>query len=168
MLRERVGSPVSIASMARDLQVSPTTLAKYVDILEALYVVFPVRPYHRNIARAILKEPKIYFFDTGLVAGGDGPRLENACATMLLKHVHYMQDVEGRKLSLHYIRDKEQREIDFVVCENGAPIGLAECKVADPGVSPFFATLAARFPRAGAVQLVRDLRQPEQRGRIAV
>jgi len=51
MLRERVGSPVTLASIARDLQVSSTTLAKYLDILEALYVVFTVRPYHRSIAR---------------------------------------------------------------------------------------------------------------------
>lgn len=168
LLRERVGSPVSLASLARDLQVSPTTLVKYLEILEALYVVFAVRPYHRNIARAILKEPKIYFFDNGLVSGGDGARFENACATMLLKHVHYLHDVEGRAMTLHYIRDKQAHEIDFVVCENGVPIGLAECKLSDPAVTPYLARLADRFPQAGAVQLVRDLRQPEQRGRVAV
>jgi predicted AAA+ superfamily ATPase len=63
MLRERVGSPLSLASIARDLQVSPTTLAKYLDILEALYVVFTVRPYRNTPARS--PEPKVYFFDTG-------------------------------------------------------------------------------------------------------
>jgi len=58
MLRERVGSPLSLASIARDLQVSPTSVAKYLDILEALYIVLSVRPYHRNIARAILNGKK--------------------------------------------------------------------------------------------------------------
>ena len=54
--------------------------------------MFTVRPYHhRNIARAILKAPKVYFFDSGLVKGDSGARLENACAAMLLKHVHYRQ-----------------------------------------------------------------------------
>ena len=75
MLRARVGSPLSLASLARDLQVSPTTLGKYLEILEALHIAFTVRPFHRNIARALLKEPKVYFFDTGLVepgAGGEG------------------------------------------------------------------------------------------------
>ena len=168
MLRERVGSPLSLASLARDLQVSPTTLGKYLDILEALYIVFVVRPFHGNMARAILKEPKVYFFDTGLVRAGEGARFENACATMLLKHVHYLQDVAGRRVSLHYVRDKEGREVDFTVCENGKPLGFAECKFAAPAVTPFLATLAERYPAAGAVQLVRELRQPEQRGRVAV
>jgi len=59
LLRERVGSPLSIASLVRDLQVAPNTVSKYLDILEALYVIFLVRPYHRNVARAILKEPKV-------------------------------------------------------------------------------------------------------------
>lgn len=49
-------------------------------------VVFTVRPYHHNIARAILKEPRVYFFDTGLVVGDEGAGFENACAAMLLKH----------------------------------------------------------------------------------
>lgn len=168
LLRERVGSPVSLASLARDLQVSPTTLAKYLDILEALYVVFAVRPFHGNIARAILKEPKVYFFDTGLVAGGDGVRFENACAAMLLKHVHYLQDVAGRRISLHYVRDKEGREVDFALCENGKALGFAECKLADSAIAPYLAALADRFPDAGAVQLVHELRQPEQRGRVVI
>jgi hypothetical protein len=167
LLRERVGSPLSLASLARDLQISPTTAAKFLDILEALYIVFAVRPYHSNIARAILKEPKVYFLDAALV-DGEGPRFENACAAMLLKHVHYLQDVAGRRVSLHYVRDKDGREVDFVVCDDGVPIGLAECKVGAAAVNPYLAALAERLPGAGAVQLVRDLRQPEQRGRVAV
>lgn len=168
MLRERVGAPLSLASLARDLQISPTTLARYLDILEALYVVFVVRPYSRNIARALLKEPKVYFFDNALVGGGEGARFENACAAMLLKHVHYLQDVAGRRLALNYVRDKEGREVDFVVSEGDEPIGFAECKLADARISPYLAALSERFPAAGAVQLVRDLRQPEQRGRVAI
>ena len=73
LLRQRVGSPLSLASISRDLGVSPTTLKKYLEILEALYIVFVVRPWHDNIARAVLQTPKVYFFDTGLVEGDDGP-----------------------------------------------------------------------------------------------
>lgn len=171
MLRARVGSPLSLASLARDLQVSPTTLGKYLEILEALHIVFTVRPFHRNIARALLKEPKVYFFDTGLVesgAGGEGARFENACAAMLLRHAHFLQDSAGRDVTLHYVRDKEGREIDFALCEKGEPLGFAECKWAEPNVPPYLATVAERFPGAGASVLVRHLRQPEQRGRVAV
>jgi predicted AAA+ superfamily ATPase len=168
MLRGRVGSPVSLASLARDLQVSPTTLGRYLEILEALHIVFAVRPFHRNIARALLKEPKIYFFDTGLVEGDEGVRFENACATMLLRHAHFLQDAAGREIRLHYIRDKEGREIDFVLCEKEEPLGFAECKLADSTVPPFLAAVAERFPAAGTTLLVRYLRQTEQRGRITV
>ena len=86
LLRERVGSPLSLASIARDLALSPTTLKRYLDILQALFIVFTVSPWHRNVARAILQTPKVYFYDTGLVRGDEGVRLENAVATMLLKH----------------------------------------------------------------------------------
>ncbi len=168
MLRSRVGSPLSLASLARDLQISPTTLGRYLEILEALHIVFTLRPFHRNIARALLKEPKVYFFDTGLVQGDDGVRFENACAAMLLRHAHFLQDSAGRTMSLHYVRDKEGREIDFVLCENGEALGFAECKLADPALPPYLAAIAARFPAAGASLLVRHLRQPEQRGRVAV
>jgi predicted AAA+ superfamily ATPase len=171
MLRARVGSPLSLASLARDLQVSPTTLGKYLEILEALHIVFTVRPFHRNIARALLKEPKVYFFDTGLVesgTGGEGARFENACAAMLLRHAHFLQDFAGRDVTLHYVRDKEGREIDFALCEKGEPVGFAECKWAEPNIPPYLAAVAERFPNAGASLLVRHLRQPEQRGRVAV
>jgi len=168
LLRERVGSPVSLASIARDLQVSPTTLGRYLEILESLHVIFVVRPFHRNIARALLKEPKIYFYDTGLVMADAGARFENACAAMLYCHTQFLRNSTGESLSLHYIRDKEGREIDFVLCAAGQPLGFAECKLADPAVPPYLAATAERFPQAGCVLLVRHLRQPEQRGRVAV
>ncbi|MBK6908237.1 MAG: DUF4143 domain-containing protein [Rhodocyclaceae bacterium] len=148
--------------------VSPTTLGRYLDILEALVIVFTVRPLHRNVARALLKEPKVHFYDTGLVQGDEGARFENACATALLRHAHFLQDSAGRAVSLNYIRDKEGREIDFALCENDEPLGFTECKISDPTVPPFLAAVAARFPNAGASLLIRHLRQPEQRGRVQV
>lgn len=168
MLRARVGSTVSLASLARDLQISPTTLGKYLEILEALHIVFTVRPFHRNIARALLKEPKVYFFDTGLVVGDDGARFENSCATLLLRHAEFLQDSAGREVTLNYVRDKEGHEIDFVLCEDGQALGFAECQLSDTTVPPYLAATAGRFPNAGAVLLVRHLRQTEQRGRVVV
>ena len=61
LLRERVGSPLSLASMGRDLAISPNTLRKFLEILEALFIVFIVRLWHRNIARATLQAPKGLF-----------------------------------------------------------------------------------------------------------
>lgn len=168
LLRERVGSPVKISALAQMLQISPNTAARYLEILEALYVVFRVTPWHRDISRAILKESNIYFFDTGLVGADAGARLENAVAAMLLKHAHFRRDAEGKTVTLHTIRDKERHEIDFVLAEENAITGLIEVKHADTAVSPYFHRMAERLPEASAVQIVRELRQESQRGRVAV
>lgn len=168
LLRERVGSPLSIASLARDIQIAPNTVAKYLDILEALYVIFLVRPFHRNVARAILKEPKAYFFDTGYVRGDEGIKWENACATMLLKHVHFEQDVLGKPSSLNYLRTKEGIEVDFVLCEDGVTTHLIECKHADNRPAPSLIKFARLFPEAESIQLVRELRQEEYRRPVSI
>ena len=168
LLRSRVGSPLSIASLARDLHAAPNTVSKYLEILEALYVIFLVRPYHRNVARAILKEPKIYFFDTGYVLGDEGIKWENACAAMLLKHTDYEQDILGKESSLHYLRTKDGAEVDFVLCEAGDPAFLIECKHADNRPSPALIKFAELFPQAQTIQLVRELRQEEYRRPVSI
>lgn len=168
LLRERVGSPLSIASLARDIQIAPNTVAKYLDILEALYVIFLVRPFHHNVARAILKEPKVYFFDTGYVRGDDGVKWENACATMLLKHVNFEQDTLGRQSSLAYLRTKEGAEVDFVLCDEGVPTHLIECKHADNRPAPALIKFAGLFTEAKSIQLVRELRQEEYRRPVSI
>jgi len=168
LLRERVGSPLSLASIARDLAVSPTTLKRYLDILQALFVVFVVTPWHHNIARSLLQSPKVYFFDAGVVRGDDGARFENAVAGMLLKHAQYRQDALGRPVQLHYVRTKDGSEVDFALAEEQQLTHLIECKWADASPHRALRRFAAEFPKAEAVQLVRQLRQPEWRDGLHV
>jgi len=168
LLRGRVGSPLSIASLARDLQTAPNTVTKYLELLEALYIIFLVRPYHRNVARAILKEPKVYFFDTGYVLGDEGVKWENACATMLLKHIHFEQDTLGKESGLHYLRTKDGAEIDFVLSENDTPTHLIECKHTDNSPTSTLVKFAEQFSEAQAIQLVRELRQEEYRRPVSI
>jgi predicted AAA+ superfamily ATPase len=168
MLRERVGSPLSLASIARDLAVSPVTLRRYLDILQALFIVFTVQPWHRNIARSLLQAPKVYFFDTGLVRGDAGLRLENAVAGMLLKQQHFLIDARGQDAGLHYIRTKDGAEVDFALSRDGALTHLIECKLADAAPHRALLNFAERFAQAEAVQLVQQLRQEEQRGRVRI
>ncbi|MEB3259567.1 MAG: ATP-binding protein [Cyanobacteriota bacterium] len=168
LLRERVGSPLSLASLARDLAVSPTTLRRYLAILEALVVVIVVPPWHRNIARALLQAPKVYFTDTGLVKGDDGVRLENAVAVMLRKQVHFRGDTRGHAMGLHYIRTKDGAEVDFCLSQEGELTTLVECKLADTSPHRALARFAAQFPEAVAVQLVREASQLEVRGALTI
>ncbi|MCK5783576.1 MAG: ATP-binding protein, partial [Desulfobacterales bacterium] len=106
LLRSRVGSPVSYKSIAEDIQIAPNTVKKYIQILESLYIIFKVTPFSKKIARSILKEPKIYFFDTGLVKGDEGVKFENLTALSLLKHVYGMHDFKGLPYTLNYLRTK--------------------------------------------------------------
>lgn len=168
MLRARVGSPLSLASMARDLAVSPNTLKRYLDILQALFIVFAVQPWHRNVGRALLQAPKVYFFDTGLVRDDPGARLENAVAAMLLQHVHYRRDARGKETGLHYIRTKDGAEVDFALSEGGELTHLVECKYADAALHRPLVRFAEQFAATEAVQLVAELRQEEQRARVAI
>jgi len=90
LLRKRVGSPVSYTSLAQDLQCSDKTVKRWLTILENMYIIFRIGPFHRNIARSILKAPKYYFYDTGQVIGDSGIKLENLTACALLKEIHYI------------------------------------------------------------------------------
>ena len=168
MLRERVGSPIKVSALAQSLQVSPSTAARYLDILEALYIVFRVTPWHRDVSRSLLKEAKVYFSDTGLVIGDAGAKLENAVAAMLLKHCHHRQDAEGKAVALHTIRDKERHEIDFVLADGDTVTDLIEVKRADPVPSAYMHRMAQRFTSARALQVVEELRQPAQHGLVEV
>ena len=138
------------------------------DVLEALYVVIVVQPWHRNIARALLQAPKVYFIDTGLVKGNDGVRFENAVAVMLAKQAHFLGDTRGLEAGLHDIRTKDGAEVDFCLSSDGALTQLVECKLADASPHRALLRFAAQFANAEAVQIVRDARQEERRGPIAV
>ncbi len=168
LLRERVGSPLSLASMARDLALSSTTLKRYLDILQALFIVFTVQPWHHNIARAVLQSPKVYFYDTGLVRGDEGLRYENAVATMLFKHVQFNIDARGRDMGLHYVRTKDGAEVDFALSTNGALTHLVECKLGDDKPHRALQRFATEFPSTTAVQLVHSLRHAQLRERVAI
>ena len=158
MLRHRVGSPLSFASLARDIHCSPNTIKRYVEIFEALFIIFRVTPYHRNIARSLLKEPKIYFYDTGMIKGDEGIRFENLIACSLLKHLNAIEDYQGRRAELKYLRTKEKKEVDFALVVEDRPLTLVETKLADATVSPTLKYFNRKygFP---AVQVINNLRQ---------
>ncbi len=161
MLRKRVGSPLSFASLAGDLKVSPNTLRSYLEILESLHIVFTVRPFHASIARAIQKEPKIYFYDTGYVEGDEGIRLENTVAVSLRKHADFLREVRGEALGLHYVRTKDRREVDFALVRAGAVATLVEVKRSDDTPAPGLKYFARELGAVPAFQLVQVLRQPQ-------
>jgi len=159
LLRSRVGSPVSYSSLARDLEKDHKTVKSWLTLLETLYLIFPVRPWHKNIARAILKEPKYYFYDTGQVLADEGVRLENLVAAALHKELHRLEDVHGMETSLHFIRTKEKKELDFAVQVNNQLTHIFEVKLTDDTLSRNFNLLQKYYTETHRIQLVKNLRQ---------
>ena len=154
LMRSRVGSPVSYNSLAEDLQRDPKTIKRWLELLERMYVIFRVTPYHKNIARSLLKEPKYYFYDTGQVSGDAGKKLENVVACALLKELHFLEDTLGCICTLNYLRDKEGREIDFLIMINNRPVLMIEVKWAEESLSRNFAVFSKYLPHTPGVQLV--------------
>ncbi len=159
LLRHRVGSPLSYSSLARDLHCSDKTVKRWLTILENMYVLFRVPPFHKNIARAIQSASKFYFYDTGQVLGDTGVKLENAVACALLKEIQFREDCFGESRSLYYVRSKEKKEIDFCVTHDEIPTLLMEVKWKDGNVSPHFKAFEKFFPDAHKVQLTKELQR---------
>lgn len=158
LLRSRTGSPVSYQSIAEDVNVSPNTVKKYIQILESLFIIFKVTPYSKNIARSVLKTPKIYFYDTGMVKGDEGAVFENLVALCLLKHVCAQVDLEGKPASLHYIRTKDGAEVDFCLLQDNTPELMIEVKRSDARPARALINFNKRYS-IPADQLVLHLKQ---------
>lgn len=163
LLRSRVGSRTSYASLAEDLQVSAHTVKRWLGILEGLCLVFSVKPYHRNVARSLLKDPKFYLYDTGAVEGDMGARLENAVAGALLRELQLIEDTRGNRTALHYLRDKEKNEVDFLAVIDGRPVLMAEVKASDDSFAPSLFRFKRAVSGAKTVQIVHGLARKKNR-----
>ena len=151
-LPERVGSPLSVNSLRELLRVSHHTMSAWLDAFERLYTIFRLPPLARGIGRAVQKETKHFHFDWSIVPDA-GARFENLVACHLLKWVHWRQDAYGDDLALHYYRDRDGREVDFVVTDRREPSLLVECKLSDGDPARGLKYLAGKFPNAKAWQI---------------
>jgi uncharacterized protein len=151
-LPDLVGSPLSINGLREDLEVSHATTSKWLQILERLYHVFRVTPFGSPKIKAVKKEFKHYHYDWSLIPE-PGARFENFIGSHLLKWCHWIEDTEGFDMELRYFRDREQREVDFVVVRERKPILFCEVKLGDLKISPNLRYLKRQFPSVRAVQV---------------
>lgn len=167
-LRHRVGGMITLSNLAGEIEVSPKTAKAWLELLERMYLVFAIRPYTRSLPRAILKPPKVYFFDNADVIGNEGVRFENLVASHLLKRLHYMEDYTGHRCELRYIRDKEGREVDFVLLQDGRIQELIEVKFTDENVSRSLRYYAEKLRPKKVTQMVATLKRPYSVGNISI
>jgi hypothetical protein len=154
LLPSKVGSPLSISSLARDLQVSYNSIRSWLSVFERFFLVFSIPSWTRRITRAIQKERKVYLWDTPLIRD-PAARFENMVAMELWRAVTAWNDMGYGQFSLHFIKNKEQQEVDFLIVDKHEPFLLIEAKRSDTQPS----SELKKFQRAlniPAVQLTNE------------
>jgi predicted AAA+ superfamily ATPase len=158
LLRQRVGTTISLSNLGRDLEKDPNTIKRWLQLLENLYVIFRVSPYCKNIARSLLKDSKYYFYDLGQVKD-EGAQLENLVACALLKELNRIEDISGYSGNLYFLRTKDGKEIDFLTVVDHRPTHMIEVKKADTAISTAFNHFRKFLPQAKQLQLVKDTKR---------
>jgi predicted AAA+ superfamily ATPase len=166
LLPSRVGAPLSINALREEVQVAFDTAKSWLDALERLYFCFRIAPWSKRVARSLRKETKLYLWDWSEVED-EGARFENMVASHLLKAVHAWNDLGHGRFALHYWRDVDGREVDFVVSDAGRPIVAIECKRSDLTPSPDLLRLGDMLD-VPQVQLVATDGVDERRKRVRV
>jgi len=163
----RAGHQLSYNALREELQVALDSVRLWVGYLQRLYFVFLVRPFAGRLARAIRREPKLYLWDWSEIQD-PGARFENLVASHLLKWCHFTQDWGLEPLDLHYLRDKEKREVDFLITRNRKPWVLIEAKVSDTKPSPALQHFGERLSVAAKIQVVQNCAGPGLAGNTLV
>jgi predicted AAA+ superfamily ATPase len=138
----RTGQLLNLTDLARDADVAPNTAKNWLSILQTAEIVYLLEPYFTNLTQRLVKTPKLYFLDTGLAAyltewaspetleagAMSGPILETWIVAELLKSYWHT----GRRAPFYYYRDKDQREIDLLLVQDGIAYPLEIKKTAAP------------------------------------
>ncbi|HUT69630.1 MAG TPA: DUF4143 domain-containing protein [Desulfatiglandales bacterium] len=139
----RSGQMLNMTDLARDADVAPNTAKNWLSILQASGIAYLLEPYHSNVTKRLVKTPKLYFLDTGLCAyltewsspetleagAMSGAILETWIMTELLKGYWH----NGRQAPFYYYRDKDKKEIDLLIIQDGTAYPLEFKKSASPG-----------------------------------
>jgi predicted AAA+ superfamily ATPase len=135
LLPDRAGSLLSLNSLREDLEVSHRAVSNWMTILESFYYCFRIYPYAARNFRSLKKEAKLYLWDWSEIEP-EPARFENCVASHLLKMVHFLQDWEGYKAQLYYLRSIEKKEVDFLVTIDKKPWFAVEAKIKETTPSP--------------------------------
>lgn len=133
----RVGQIINLSSLAQDCGISHTTVRQWLNILEASYLIFFLQPFHQNFNKRLIKMPKLYFYDTGLVCTLLGLEKESQLETHYLKGALFENLIileivkkrlnQGLPTNLYFWRDRTGHEVDLLA-EWGGNIHAIEIK----------------------------------------
>ncbi len=155
LLSARSGRQLVYSSLAAEVQASVDTIRRWIATLCHLQMGFLVRPWFKNVARSLRKEPKWFLRDWSGI-DDPGSRAETFVACHLLKAVEGWTDLGLGTFELGYLRDKEQREVDFVVVRDGKPWFLVEAKTGDDTLSRALKSFQDQVNAPHAFQVVLE------------
>ena len=157
LLRHQTGGITNRHALANKVDVSVPTISRWLTLLERVYYCFRITPWHKNVSRSLIKEPKLYLWDWSLL-DDIGARAENFVASHLNKAVAMWNDRGLGEYSLHFLRDKEKNEVDFLVVKNNEPWFLVEVKHGqNHRLSPQLARYQKMLNAPHAFQVVIDM-----------
>lgn len=142
----RVGQLLNVSSLGNECGISDTTAKRWLAILEASYIIFLLRPYHANINKRLVKTPKLYFYDSGLLCHllrikeqdlAVHPNRGNIFESIIISEIIKWHYNRGKQPSLYFWRDKIGHEVDCMIVE-GQKIVPIEIKAGRTSSARFF------------------------------
>ncbi len=139
----RCSQMINVAEIARDADINQIQAKKWLAILETLGIIFYLHPYSNNLLKRLVKTPKLYFFDTGLVCyltKWSSPEvLESGAMNGALLENYVVSEIEksylnnGKEPFMYFYRDKDAKEIDVVLEHDGLLNPIEIKKTSSPG-----------------------------------
>lgn len=142
----RVGQLVNLASLGSECGISDTTVKRWITILEASYIIFQLRPYHVNMGKRLVKAPKIFFYDSGLLCSLLGieekdlahhPNRGNIFESFVISECIKLFYNQGKNPQIYFWRDKTGHEVDCII-QQGQTLTAVEIKSARTVNQRFF------------------------------
>ena len=142
VIAARTGQLLNSADIARDTEIDLKTVQAWISILEASGIIKLLYPYHNNLSKRLIRAPKIYFLDTGLccyLVGWDShiTLMNSQMAGNILETYVFAEILKsywnnGLNPNIYFYRDKEQKEIDFIIEKNETLYPIEVKKTATP------------------------------------
>ncbi|MBI5204631.1 MAG: ATP-binding protein [Nitrospirae bacterium] len=154
----RTGQLLNLNSLAADCGITHNTAKSWISVLEASYIIFLLRPHHANFNKRLIKAPKLYFYDAGLVSWLLGiqtpqqlethPLRGNIFETFIVAELMKSRLNRGERPNLYFWRDSNGNEVDVVI-EHGQKLMPVEIKSGRTVASDFFSGLGKWVAMAG-------------------
>ena len=157
-LAGRTGELLNMESLAKDVGVSAPTVKRWISVLQASNVIYLLQPFSLNTTKRIIKSPKVYFTDTGLVCYLtrwlttetliNGAQAGNIFETFVLGEILKSYYNSGKEPNLYFFRNGDGQEVDLILYENGKIYPIEIKKTSSPNIKDIksFKVLENYFP----------------------